>query len=100
MKAGCLLAAALLLAGTVPAQAQEPEPPPRESRPLGAPQGTVHLTEVVQDTQLFEDSNLEVARLEAGTVQEIIVPVQVGETPGAVRRYKLSIRMHLEPVDG
>jgi hypothetical protein len=58
----------------------------------------VLLTEVASGDDLFNDPTLEVARLAEGGAREIIVPVQIGE--GALaRRYKLAIRLRLDPVD-
>lgn len=56
------------------------------------------LSEVVEDDALFEDPTLEIARLEPAEVREIVVPVLLGDGPAA-RRFKLSIRLRLDPVD-
>jgi len=58
----------------------------------------VLLTEVASDDELFEDPSLEVARLGGGEQREILVPVQIGEGATA-RRFKLSIRLRLDPID-
>ena len=58
----------------------------------------VILTEVASDSDLFDDPDVEVARLDGAEDREIVVPVEVGEG-ASKRRYKLSIRLHLDPVD-
>jgi signal recognition particle receptor subunit beta len=58
----------------------------------------VVLTEVVDDASLFEDPNLEIATLDPGQAREIVVPVQLGEGVD-MRRFKLSIRLRLDPLD-
>jgi hypothetical protein len=58
----------------------------------------VVLTEVVEDASLFGDPNLEVATLDPGQAREIVVPVQLGEGVDT-RRFKLSIRLRLDPLD-
>ena len=60
--------------------------------------GEVTLTDVAGDRELFEDPSLEVARLGVGAAREIVVPVEVGEGAG-VRRFKLTVRLRLDPVD-
>jgi signal recognition particle receptor subunit beta len=62
------------------------------------PADSVVLTEVASDRDLFEDPDVEVARLDSIEDREIIVPVEVGEGTER-RRFKLSIRLHLDPVD-
>ena len=56
------------------------------------------LTEVASDDDLFSDPSLEIAHLADGEAREIIVPVMLGEGKNA-RRYKLAIRLRLDPVD-
>jgi len=58
----------------------------------------VLLTEVASGDDLFNDPTLEIARLASGGSREIIVPVLLGEGVSA-RRYKLAIRLRLEPVE-
>jgi hypothetical protein len=58
----------------------------------------VLLTEVASGDDLFNDPSLEIARLAPGEAREIIVPVMLGEGVSA-RRYKLAIRLRLEPVE-
>jgi hypothetical protein len=59
----------------------------------------VVLTEVVSDDELFEDADLGVARMASGEEQLIVVPVELGDVETGVRRFKLSVRLRLEPVD-
>jgi signal recognition particle receptor subunit beta len=59
----------------------------------------ITLTEAASDDDLFDDPNLEVARLAAGELREIIVPVEVGDAETGVRRYKLGLKLRLDPVD-
>jgi hypothetical protein len=66
---------------------------------LSADEAEVTLTEAASDDDLFEDPNLEVARLAAGEIREIIVPVEVGNAETGVRRYKLGLKLRLDPVD-
>jgi signal recognition particle receptor subunit beta len=58
----------------------------------------VVLTDVASGEDLFNDPTLEVARLAEGGAREIIVPVQLGEGAQA-RRFKLAIRLRLDPVE-
>ncbi len=61
-------------------------------------ENTVVLDEIAQPSELFEDPTLDVARLTAGEAREIVVPVEIAEGT-AVRRFKLSIRLKLDPLD-
>ena len=63
-----------------------------------SPGDAVVLTELASDRDLFEDPDVEVARLDSIEDREIVVPVEVGEGSER-RRFKLSIRLHLDPVD-
>jgi len=72
----------------------EPAPQP-ESVDAGLPR----LTDAVQDRDLFEGSGLDVARLAAGEEREIVVPLEVEEADRTVQRFKLSIRLRMEPID-
>ena len=72
----------------------EPAPQP-ESVDAGLPR----LTDAVQDRDLFEGSGLDVARLAAGEEREIVVPLEVQEADRTVQRFKLSIRLRMEPID-
>jgi mutual gliding-motility protein MglA len=81
-------------------------PPPPDPEPIfepGAERGEdpvpdLVLTEVAEDDDLFNDPGLEVAHLEAGQAREIVVPVLLGAGPSA-RRFKLAIRLRLDPID-
>lgn len=57
------------------------------------------LTDAVQDTELFEAPGLDVARLTAGEEREIVIPLEVEESDRTVQRFKLSIRLRMEPID-
>ena len=57
------------------------------------------LTEVAEDDDLFCDPNLEVARMASGETREIVVPVEVGDSDTGLRRYRLSLKLRLDPVD-
>jgi signal recognition particle receptor subunit beta len=58
----------------------------------------VVLTELASDADLFDDPDVEVARLDGTEDREIVVPVEVGKG-ASKRRFKLSIRLHLDAVD-
>jgi hypothetical protein len=58
----------------------------------------VVLSRVADDSALFRDPSLEIARLAAGDGREIVVPVEIG-SGSDVRRFKLSLRLTLTPVD-
>ena len=58
----------------------------------------VVLTEIASDEDLFEDPHLQVARLASGQAQEIVVPVELREGE-AIRKFKLSVTLRLDPVD-
>jgi len=58
----------------------------------------VLLTEVASDDDLFSDPSLDVARMTDGETREIVVPVVLG-AGASQRRYKLAIRLRLDPVD-
>lgn len=75
----------------VEVEPQEPEAAPPQDEPIV-------LTEVAEASDLFDDPNLEVANLAPGEAREIVVPVQLGEGP-ALRRFALSIRLRLDPVE-
>jgi hypothetical protein len=42
---------------------------------------------------------VDVARLVAGEEREIVIPLEVEETDRSVQRFKLSIRLRMEPID-
>jgi signal recognition particle receptor subunit beta len=83
------------------------EPPSMvEERPVAEPEQTdtsspteITLTEVAGDDELFNDPSLEVARMAAGEAREIIIPVEVGDERTGMRRYKLALKLRLDPVD-
>jgi len=58
----------------------------------------VLLTEVASDEDLFTDPSLEIAQMASGETREILVPVMLGEGASA-RRFKLAIRLRLDPVE-
>jgi len=88
-----------------------PETPTAGSAPdLGAPaEGraaqaavddlAIQLTEAVTDRELFDEPGLAVSRLAHGQSQEILIPVELGDVAGGLRRFKLSLTLKLEPVD-
>jgi len=57
------------------------------------------LTESMPDSDLFETAGLDVARLAAGEEREIVIPLEVEESDRTVQRFKLSIRLRMEPID-
>jgi hypothetical protein len=72
--------------------------PAAESAHDAHPERDLLLTEVATDDDLFSDPGLEIAHLADGQAREIIVPVMLGEGRFA-RRYKLAIRLRLDPVE-
>jgi hypothetical protein len=84
---------------TARAPVEEVPPETPQDEPTAAPETEVTLTEAASDDDLFRDPDLEVARIEVGQAQEIVVPVEVGGERGEVRRFKLSLRLRLESVD-
>jgi len=77
-------------------------PAPSSVEPVesdNAAPGLPRLTESVQDSDLFEAPGLDVARLAAGEEREIVVPLEVEDADRTVQRFKLSIRLRMEPVD-
>ncbi len=72
-------------------QIAAPEPTPlREER--------TPLIEPVSGTDLFDDPSIEVARMSAGEQREILIPVEIDGRVGT-KRFTLSIRLRLDPVD-
>jgi signal recognition particle receptor subunit beta len=57
------------------------------------------VSEVLTDQDLFNDPSLEIAHLAAGQTREIVIPVQITGQDETFRRYKLSLRMKLDPVE-
>jgi hypothetical protein len=68
--------------------ARNPEAPPTEPA----------LTDALADRELFEDPSLDVARMSTGEEREIVVPVEIASGP-LTRRFKLCVRLRLDPVD-
>jgi len=56
------------------------------------------LTEPLRSADLFDDPSIEIARLAAGEQREILIPVEIGDRTGT-KRFTLSIRLRLDPVD-
>jgi hypothetical protein len=81
-------------AAPTPAAAAPPEEKPAER----VDDETVLLSEVARDEDLFRDPTLEVATLATGEAREILVPVELRDG-AAVRRFKLSVRLRLDPLD-
>lgn len=59
----------------------------------------ITLSESASDEDLFDDPNLEVARLSTGETTEIVIPVEVGSEAVGFRRFKLSLKLNLDAVD-
>jgi hypothetical protein len=55
--------------------------------------------EILSDADLFQDPTLEIAHLAAGEQREIVIPVQIAGEGESFQRYKLSLRLRLDPVD-
>jgi hypothetical protein len=60
---------------------------------------TPEVSEVLSGTDLFQDPSLEIAHLAAGQQREIVIPVQIAGEGESFKRYKLSLRLKLDPVD-
>jgi hypothetical protein len=58
----------------------------------------VLLTQLAADDELFDDPNLDVAGVAPGEEREIVIPVEIG-AEGETKRFKLSVRLRLDPVD-
>ena len=58
----------------------------------------IKLTAVADDNDLFRDESLEVARFEPGQEREIVIPVEVVGEDASAHRFKLSLRLRLDPV--
>jgi hypothetical protein len=69
-------------------------PPPSEE----TDDDGIYLNEVADDAELFEDPGLDVTSLAAGEARDIVVPVEI-RAGGETRRFKLSVRLRLDPVD-
>jgi hypothetical protein len=59
---------------------------------------TVRLTDVVDEDTLFTDPGLDVVRLAAGGVTEIVLPVELGTGNDRIR-YKLHLNLRLDHVE-
>ena len=82
-----------------PAQAETSDDPVfKDPEPADDPPA-VTLTEVADDRDLFDDPDLEVARMAPGDEREIIVPVEIGDEETGFRRFKLAFRLRLDPVE-
>jgi signal recognition particle receptor subunit beta len=66
--------------------------------PVEESQDEVLLTQVADDQELFEDANIDVAGVAPGEEREIVIPVEMG-VEGETKRFKLSVRLRLDPVD-
>jgi signal recognition particle receptor subunit beta len=78
-----------------------PEPDALESAEpseVEASDDGVYLAEVADEAEIFDDPGLEVASLAAGEARDIIVPVEI-RAGTETRRFKLSVRLRLDPVD-
>ena len=79
----------------------EAESAPDADAPAGdetAP-SEVTLTEVVKDSELFEDPSLDIAKMASGQEREILIPVELKDGESEARRFKLSIKLRLDRVD-
>ena len=74
-----------------------PTPAAEPSTPSEGP--SIRLTEVSSDADLFNDPSLEIAQMAQGESREIVIPVALGE-PGKEKRFKLSVQLKLDPIDG
>jgi hypothetical protein len=87
---------------TPPAAPFVPEPALAEAEQVSEPEGGddgVYLNEIADDAEIFDDPGLEVATLAAGDARDIIVPLEI-RSGAETRRFKLSVRLRLDPVDG
>jgi len=67
--------------------------------PMPAPATAVELTELATDNDLFQDPDLDIARLQPGDERAIVVPVEMKGPDGETRRFKLSLSLRLDPVE-
>ena len=65
---------------------------------MEAAEETVRLTDVVEDNTLFADPGLDIVKLAAGGVTEIVLPVELG-TGAERKRFKLSLNLRLDHVE-
>jgi hypothetical protein len=67
--------------------------------PRSVPDEPTILSEPATDAELFGDPSLDVARMTPGEERQIVVPVEVVSGPRSARRFKLTLRLRLDPVD-
>jgi hypothetical protein len=80
-------------------QPETPDEPAADTdAPVEEPAGEVLLTQVADDSELFDDPNLDVVGVAPGEEREIVIPVEMGAA-GKTRRFKLSVRLRLDLVD-
>jgi hypothetical protein len=72
-------------------------PMPAVTAPPSVP--LVTLSDALDDQSLFSDPSLEVAQMAPGDAREIVIPVEIGQAGVGLRRFKLSLRLRLDPVD-
>lgn len=77
---------------------QEAADTPDEVEIVEAAEETVRLTDVVEDNTLFADPGLDIVKLAAGGVTEIVLPVELG-TGAERKRFKLSLNLRLDHVE-
>ncbi|MCH7780505.1 MAG: hypothetical protein IH848_06635, partial [Acidobacteria bacterium] len=75
----------------------QPDTSHTEASTTESPQ-EVLLTQAADDHELFDDPNLDVAGIAPGEEREIVIPVEIGAA-GQTKRFKLSVRLRLDPVD-
>ena len=67
--------------------------------PQAKPDAEVVLTELATDEDLFNDPTLDIASVAPGEEREIVIPVELGQTDGVAKRFKLRVRLRLDPLD-
>jgi hypothetical protein len=81
-----------------PVSEAEPEPSIEQAPGVESTE-PLTLTELAEDADLFEDPELQVASLAAEDEREIVIPVELTGEDASVRRFKLTLRLRLDPVD-
>jgi len=81
-----------------PAPARAESPTSMSEAPVVQAESAVALTEVASDHELFDDPGLDVARVEVGSEREIVIPVELCQKGGEVRRFTLSVKLCLAPL--
>jgi len=68
---------------------------------IGDPRDAATLMGPLVNQKAVDDmmAGLDVARLAAGEEREIVIPLEVEESDRTVQRFKLSIRLRMEPID-